>query len=81
MLELAQPGHLQFGQKPKPSKTKLKPKISWNHGFGHFLAYSDMLGIKKHVLKVGTLLLASDMSFELIQNQTESNQIEKDGQN
>ena len=26
---------------------------SWNHGFGNFLAYIEILGIKKHVLKLG----------------------------
>ena len=36
--------------------------------------HSAMLGIKKHVLKVGNLMVALDKSFEPIQNQTKPNQ-------
>ena len=62
----------------KQNKNK---KNSPNHGFGQFLAYSDMLGIKKHVLKLGNSMVASDMSFEPIKNQTKPNQNQKYNQN
>ena len=34
------------------------------------LAYSDTLGIKKHVLKLGNSMVAPDKSFEPNQNKT-----------
>ena len=44
-------------QKPKPKK------YCQNHGFGQFL---DIIGIEKHVLKLGKSMVASDKSFEPI---------------
>ena len=43
---------------------------SQNHGFGQFGAYIDMLSIKKHVLKLRSSMVASDMSFEPQKNRT-----------
>ena len=45
----------------EPIKNQTKPNQSQtynqNHGFGQFVAQSDMLGIKKHVLKLGNSAL------------------------
>ena len=49
---------------------KLNQKIYLNNGFGQCLAYNGLLGIKKHVLKLGNSIAATDKSFEPIQNQT-----------
>ena len=60
-MELDQLAHSGFGQKQKTklNQSKLKQTYSRNHGCGQFLAYSDMLGIKKHVLKLGNVMVAS----------------------
>ena len=51
-LELVQLGHTGSGQKPNQNPT------------AQFLAYSDIFGIKKQLLKLGNSIVASSKSFE-----------------
>ena len=46
-----------------PIKNQNQKKYCQNHGFGQFL---DIVGIEKHVLKLGKSMVASDKSFEPI---------------
>ena len=57
-LELAQLGHSGFGQKPNQNP------------IDQFWAYSDILGIKKQLLKFVNSIVASDKSFWPNQNKT-----------
>ena len=52
------------------SQSKTKPHNPEDSHCGQFLAYSDILGVKKHVLELGKSIMASEMPFEPIQNQT-----------
>ena len=67
--------------KTKLDLTKPKQKYGENHGLHKFLVNSDMFGIKKHVLKLGNLMVTSEKLFELNQNQTKLNQNQKYSQN
>ena len=42
------------------TKQNQNQKYRQNHGFGHFFTQSDMLLNKKHVLKLGSSMAASD---------------------
>ena len=70
-----------FEQTQNQTKPNQNQKYSKDHGFGQFLAYSDMFGIKKHVLMLGNSMVASNISYEPIKNQTTPNQNQKYSKN
>ena len=65
--------YMSWGIQWQPQISNLnqsKTKQNQNQKYSQSHAYSDMLGIRKHVLELGNLMVASAKSFEWNQNKT-----------